>query len=84
MLLEILGLAALTNLFVWSEPTNILKAKVYKLIKKEEEGFIYRLLSCCLCSGFYIGFIFTLSLYQAAIIAVLAELISKKLTEGKL
>lgn len=83
-MLEIIALAALTNLFVLAEPINHLKTYIYKLLKKEESGFIYRLINCCLCSGFWIGLLATQSFYQAAIIAVLAELIYKKLTEGGL
>lgn len=84
MLVEIIALASLTNLFVHSEPTNKLKHFIYNKLKRSEDDFIFRLISCCLCSGFWIGLLFTFSLYQAAIIAVFAELISKKLTEGGL
>jgi hypothetical protein len=84
MLVEIIALAALTNLFVLAEPVNHLKSFIYKLLKKEESGFIYRLINCCLCSGFWIGLAATQSLYSAAIISIAAEFIYKKLTEGGL
>lgn len=84
MLIEILALASITNLFVHSEPTNKIKSLIYKILKRSEDDMVWRLINCCLCSGLYIGYFVTFSLYQAAIIAVVAELISKKLTEGSL
>lgn len=82
-MIEILGLACLSILFVASEPLIILKR--YIGFKEEEydnwdnkKQFIFRLMTCALCSGFWIGLI-SLSLYKAAIISVLAELIYKKI-----
>jgi hypothetical protein len=82
-MIEILGLTCLTILFVASEPLIILKR--YIGFKEEEydnwdnkKRFIFRLITCALCSGFWIGII-SLSIYKAAIISVLSELIYKKI-----
>lgn len=83
MLIEIIGAAALTNLWIHSEPTNILRHQVYKH-KDKDNLWHWRLINCALCTGFWLGLLLTFNLYQAAIISVVAELISKKLTEGGL
>lgn len=82
-MIEILGLTCITILFVESEPLILLKR--YIGFREEEydtwsnkKRFIFRLITCCLCSGFWIGLI-TLNIYYAAIISVLSELIYKKI-----
>lgn len=84
-MIEILGLVCLSILFVVSEPLILLKR--YIGFKEEEydvwgkmKRFIFRLITCALCSGFWIGLI-TMSLYKAAIISVLAEFIHKKIKD---
>ena len=82
ILIKIIGLSCMTYLFVNSEPLILIKRG---LGFKEEEyydygkikGFIYRLITCCLCSGFWIGLIFTLNIYEACVIAIISELINK-------
>ena len=82
-MIEIIGLACISILFVSSEPLIILKR--YIGFKEEEydnwgdkKRFIFRMMTCAMCSGFWIGLL-TLSLYKAAIISILAELIYKKI-----
>lgn len=82
-MIEIFGLVCISILFVASEPLILLKR--YIGFKEEEydtwtnkKRFIFRLITCVLCSGFWIGLI-SGSLYKAAIISVLAELIYKKI-----
>jgi hypothetical protein len=79
-LLTIFGLASITNLWLHSEPTNKIKHWLYKSVDKKEELWHWRLINCALCTGFWLGLIVTWNLYLAAIIAVVAELICKKLT----
>lgn len=44
----------------------------------------WRLINCCLCSGFYIGLIITHSLKDAVLISIISELISKNISSGKI
>jgi hypothetical protein len=83
-MIEIIGLACISILFVSSEPLILLKR--YIGFKEEEydnwgdkKRFIFRMLTCALCSGFWIGLI-TMSIYKAAIISILAESIHKKIS----
>jgi hypothetical protein len=84
LIITILGLASLTNLWLHSEPTNKFKEILYKKVENKDSLWHWRLINCALCSGFWLGLIITWNLYLAAIIAVCAELICKKLTEGRL
>jgi hypothetical protein len=87
LIVTILGLASIGVLWVNSEPTIWLRETVYKKIygcSGWYDRWHYRLLTCCLCSSFWIGLIFTTNLYYAAIISVLAELICRKLNSGTL
>lgn len=83
-MLEIIALAAITNLWVLSEPTNNLRMWLYNDVKDKEQKWHFRMLNCALCSGFWIGLLFTYNLYSAAIVSICAEFIYKKLTEGGL
>lgn len=83
-MIEIIAIACLTVLFVVAEPMIILKRH---LGFKEEDydkwskckRFVFRLITCCLCSGFWIGGLLTLNIYYAAMISILAEYIYKKI-----
>jgi hypothetical protein len=81
MIILILGTACLTILAVNSEPTNYLFNKIglRKPEAKGIQGFLSRLSSCNLCTGFWLGILTTGNILQAAIIAVLAEFINNKL-----
>lgn len=83
-MMTIISLAAISALFILAEPLIKLKHILFKSIKDYESTWLWRLLNCALCSGFWIGLVFTFDLYSAAIISVLAEFIYKKLTEGGL
>lgn len=80
-ILLILGASCLSVLAVASEPTNYL----YHLLKLDKpsapgiQGALSRLLSCCLCTGFWVSLIITENILLAAICAVIAELISVQL-----
>lgn len=81
----ILGLICLSVIFQVAEPILLIK----RLVFKEEEydtysstkRFLHRGLHCCLCSGWWIGFIFTLDPLMASIISIGSELIYKKIKE---
>ena len=82
MILEILGIICMGILFVDSEPL----VKLKRLIGFKEEQyfnwgepkkFIYRLLTCVMCSTFWIGLIITGNIYIAAITSVSADIINK-------
>jgi hypothetical protein len=76
-----LGLICLTHLFVVAEPSILIKRL---LGFKEEEydnmslikRFFYRMTTCHLCSGFWIG-LFSGNILIAAIISVSAEILNK-------
>ena len=78
----ILYTACLSFLFVTAEPLILFKRfcgfrdEDYMQFGKVK-AFIYRLINCCLCSGFWIGLILTGSILQAAMVAVVAEFIYK-------
>ncbi len=86
LLLLILGIASMSVLFVVAEPMIISKHMVFKMIFKKnyESNFFWKLINCCLCSGFWIGLVITQDIYQASIISILSELIYKKINEFKL
>jgi len=93
----IAGTVCVTILFVNSEPTIQLK----RLLGFKEENFndysklkqtIYKLITCCMCSGFHFGWIsalvwfllptshFVLSIvFFASIVSVISELLDSKL-----
>lgn len=79
-LITILGLASITNLWIYSEPTIRLR----NLILGKHEGIFRRLLECAMCCGFWIGLAFTLNIYLAAIISITAEFICRNLGGGRL
>ena len=93
IILKIIGLASLTVLFVKAEPLIIIK----RLLGFKEElydtysslkRFIFKLITCCMCSGWWIG-IFFLSLsgnYNllevielASIVSIISELLARKI-----
>ena len=47
--------------------------------KNPIRDFFTKLLYCCMCSGFWIGLIFTLNFPQAVIISILSEVLDKKI-----
>ena len=58
LVFKVLGLACVTFLWVSSEPTTkLLQWFVDKGVVKNQ-GWVHRLLSCSLCSGFWIGILF--------------------------
>ena len=79
---NIIAIAAITYLFIESEPLILIKRFLgFKEENYNEYGkvkaFIYRLITCALCSGFYIGLIWTHSLQQSALISIVAEIITR-------
>ena len=83
-LITILGLASLTNLWIHSEPTNFFKEWLYKGVNNRDSLWHWRLINCALCTGFWLGLLITWNILLAALVSVSAELICKKLTEGRL
>lgn len=78
----LIKIAAISFLFVASEPMILIK-RLFGF--KEEQydtygkakSFIYRMITCALCSGFWIGLIITHTVYDAAMVSVMAEIILK-------
>jgi hypothetical protein len=78
----LIKLSAISFLFVTSEPLILIKRFIG--FKQEEydtygkvKSFIYRMITCALCSGFWIGLIITHSIYDAALVSILSEIILK-------
>lgn len=86
-IITILGLSALTNLWVQSYPTSVLRHKVYKSLYKEKDytnKWHWMLIECTLCLGFWVGLIGTQDILLASIISITSEFICQKLSSGKL
>lgn len=81
-ILLIIGLACLTHLWIVSEPTIVLREALgigtadYGKRGKYVQAII-RLITCHQCLGFWFGFAVLQNLWLAAIVAVLASIISK-------
>lgn len=82
----IIGFAAVTVLWICSEPTNRLRDYLFK----EKDNWFNRLINCAMCSGFHIylwpmllmnG---SVNILYAAIVSVLAEFTVRKLNEGSI
>lgn len=78
----IIKIAALSFLFVTAEPLILFKR--FLGFKEEDymkfsktKAFVHRLINCCLCSGFWIGLIITHTVYDAALISIISEIIYK-------
>lgn len=89
LVLLLIGLSCLTVLFVEAEPMVLLKRVLgfkeenyteYSIIKQ----FIFRLITCCLCSGFWIGLAFTQSIVYAGIVSVISEWLYNRLKNSSL
>ena len=83
--MNILQAACLTVLWVTSEPTAALRAAFgFTNLKyadmSKAKAFLHRLLNCAMCSGFWIGLAFTRDIGLAAVTALAAELITRKIT----
>jgi hypothetical protein len=78
----LIKIAAISFLFVASEPMILLKRflgfreEKYHIYGKVK-SFIYRMITCALCSGFWLGLIITGNIYDAALVSILAEIIYK-------
>lgn len=82
VIFNIIAIAAITYLFIESEPLILIKR--FLGFKEENynqygkvKAFIYRLITCALCSGFWIGLMMTHSLQHAALISLAAETITR-------
>jgi hypothetical protein len=83
---EILSLSCITILFVMAEPMILLKRwfGFKEELYDDMNAFkrvIHKLITCCMCSGFWCGIFFTQSIYIAAIVSILAELIFRQLNQ---
>ena len=85
-MLEIIAIACIGVLWINAEPT----IRFRDWLLKGNDGFISRLLQCCLCSTFWIAILYKLiwfyqfDLMFAAMASVLAELLCRKLNQGGL
>ena len=77
---ELIGCSAVVFLFVVAEPFIYVKRMLgfrdeFYTTYTSTKQFVHRLIYCCLCSGFWIGYICTQSIYSSAIISICAEII---------
>lgn len=85
MIFNILAAASATNLLVESKPGFWLRGKISKIFRNQS---IDELMSCAMCSGFWIGLILnlmafgTLSIGIACITSIASELINQKLNKS--
>lgn len=75
-------------LWVSSEPTARLREALGFTDAKypemgEAKAFLHRMMNCALCSGFWIGLAMTWHVGWAAVAAVAAETINRKMTNGQ-
>jgi hypothetical protein len=85
-IIKLLGISAMSFLFVAAEPMILIKTWMFNYIYKKDYTnlLIWKLINCALCSGFWIGLVITRDALSASIIAVIAEAIYQKLSSGKL
>lgn len=85
-IIKLLGISAMSFLFVAAEPMILIKTWFFNAIYKGDytKLMIWRLLNCCLCSSFWIGFAITHDILSASIISVISEMIYRKLSGGSL
>ena len=86
-IIKILGISSMSVLFVVAEPSILIKKWIFHKIyrgKSYDSTFIWKLITCCLCSSFWIGLIFTRDIYLASIISITGELICRKINEFRL
>jgi len=81
-MLLIIKLVCITYLFVYAEPMVLLRRWLgYKeehyLEYSKVKQFVYRLITCTLCSGFWIGVFITMNLGIAAMVAVASEITTR-------
>ena len=87
-ILTAVSISCISILFVVAEPIILFKRWIG--FKEENYGeynkitqFVYRLINCCMCSGFLIGLLLApqlgLQWYWIPIIPIMAELINKQL-----
>jgi hypothetical protein len=74
-LIELLGLSCISVLWVVSEPTVYFRYKLFG----DADTWYTRLLSCSMCSGFWIALVATQNIFHAAIVSICAELICQKI-----
>lgn len=86
MVFDIIGLACLTYLLTVAEP--VIQIKEWMGLNNPNgqgiKGWMSRLLSCCLCLGFWVGLMGTWSLTMAAIVSISAEVINNWMCENNL
>lgn len=81
-IINIIGIAAVTVLFVNASPILHLKHLLFSKIKEYELKWYWTLLNCALCSGFWIGLAISTDIYIAATSAVLAEILHQKINNS--
>jgi len=82
-IIKLIGIASMGFLFVASEPMILIKTWFFTQVYKGDYTrlMIWRLLNCCLCSSFWIGFAITQDILSASIISVISEMIYQKLSK---
>ena len=87
MILIFIGLMCLTTLLINATPILIFRDKLDLLDMKDSKNRFIELLSCCMCLGFWVGFIYMIStgntliisLLYGSIISIGSELLNKLL-----
>ena len=80
-IVQMIGLACLTVILIEAVPIKIIKDAIGLKTNSKYAAisFIAQLTNCALCLGTYIGMFGMMSFAKGAIVAVVAEIISKKL-----
>jgi hypothetical protein len=87
LIIKIIGLACLGVLWINAEPIIKLKRWIYRSIyscSRFDHKWHWKLITCCMCSSFWIGLVVTGDLIVASIVSVLGELICRQLNSGRL
>jgi hypothetical protein len=84
VMIKIIALGAIGYLFVKAEPLIILKRLIgFKEENYDEYGmvkqFLFRMITCSMCSGFWISLIISGNVFIAAIASIVAKIIDDKL-----
>lgn len=81
-IIEIISWACVGVLWINAEPMIRLRNWIYGCSNRNV--WHWRLITCCMCSSFWIAMIATGSILSAAVISVLAELVCRQINSGSI
>lgn len=86
IIIKIIGLASISFLIAkGAQPIQDIKSLLIisndSEYKNKIQWFILQLVNCSLCTGFWIGLLFTQSIIIAGIVSVVSELIDRKISK---